>query len=159
MSTQKPESQSKRKHSLWTALFFIHHGSHSRNVNHFSYNPHSFCPPLDAGLSQLIMHLSPFYLGGWMSVTQSCPTLCGPMWLARLLRPWNSPGKNTAVGCHFPLQFGWEQSCNAICVANPMDCSWELIRTGSLMGQIRTYFVFSSTRAGKNIIHSNPIYY
>ena len=41
MLTQKPESQSKRTHSLWTALFFIHHGSHSRNVNHFSYNPHS----------------------------------------------------------------------------------------------------------------------
>ena len=22
----------------------------------------------------------------------------------RLLRPWDSPGKNTGVGCHFPLQ-------------------------------------------------------
>ena len=29
-------------------------------------------------------------------VTQSCPTLC-----ARFLCPWNSPGKNTGVGCHF----------------------------------------------------------
>ena len=33
-------------------------------------------------------------------VTQSCPTVCDP-W--RLLCPWNSPGKNTGVGCHFLL--------------------------------------------------------
>ena len=32
---------------------------------------------------------------------QSCPTLCDP---TRLLRPWDSPGKNTGVGCHFLLQ-------------------------------------------------------
>ena len=25
-------------------------------------------------------------------------------WTARLLRPWDSPGKNTGVGCHFLLQ-------------------------------------------------------
>ena len=36
-------------------------------------------------------------------VTQWCPTLCDPMdWggSARLLCPWNSPGKNVGVGCH-----------------------------------------------------------
>ena len=33
------------------------------------------------------------------SVTQSCPTL----W-PRLLCPWDFPGKNTGVGCHFLLQ-------------------------------------------------------
>ena len=32
---------------------------------------------------------------------QSCLTLCG---LTRLPRLWNSPGKNTVVGCHFLLQ-------------------------------------------------------
>ena len=39
-------------------------------------------------------------------VTQSCPTLCDPMDLkpTRLLCPWNSPGKNTGVGCHALLQ-------------------------------------------------------
>ena len=26
------------------------------------------------------------------------------LWPARLLCPWNSPGKNTGVGCHFLLQ-------------------------------------------------------
>ena len=38
---------------------------------------------------------------------QLCPTLCDPMDCSptRLLRPWDSPGKNTGVGCHFLL---WE---------------------------------------------------
>ena len=48
-------------------------------------------------------------------VAQSCPTLCNLMdWgLPRLLYLWNSPGKNTGVGCHsllqgiFPTQ-GWK---------------------------------------------------
>ena len=39
-------------------------------------------------------------------VAQSCPTLCDPMdcSLTRSLRPWDFPGKNTGVGCHFLLQ-------------------------------------------------------
>ena len=34
---------------------------------------------------------------------QSCPSLCNPMDLqpSRLFCPWDSPGKNTGVGCHF----------------------------------------------------------
>ena len=36
---------------------------------------------------------------------QSCPTLCDPIdgspWGSH---PWDSPGKNTGVGCHFLLQ-------------------------------------------------------
>ena len=36
--------------------------------------------------------------------TQSCQTLCDPMQPTRLLCPWNSPGKNTGVGCHSLLQ-------------------------------------------------------
>ena len=36
------------------------------------------------------------------SVTQWCPTLCDPMDCS--LCPWNSPGKNTGVGCHSLLQ-------------------------------------------------------
>ena len=46
----------------------------------------------------------------------------------RLPRPWDSPGKNTGVGCHFLLQSmkvksGSEvaQSCSTL--SNPMDCS------------------------------------
>ena len=46
----------------------------------------------------------------------------------RLPRPWDSPGKNTEVGCHFLLQ--WmkvksesevTQSC--LTLSDPMDCS------------------------------------
>ena len=39
-------------------------------------------------------------------VAQSCLALCDPMDCspAKLLCPWNSPGKNIGVGCHFLLQ-------------------------------------------------------
>ena len=40
-----------------------------------------------------------------MLVTQPCPTLrLHELRPARLLYPWNSPGKNTDVGCHSLLQ-------------------------------------------------------
>ena len=46
----------------------------------------------------------------------------------RLLHPWDSPGKNTGVGCHFLLQCmkmksesEVVQSCPTL--SNPMDCS------------------------------------
>ena len=35
---------------------------------------------------------------------QSCPTLCDPTEPTRLRCPWDSPGKNTGVGCHILLQ-------------------------------------------------------
>ena len=35
---------------------------------------------------------------------QSCPTLCDPIDGSPLPRPWDSPGKNTGVGCHFLFQ-------------------------------------------------------
>ena len=43
--------------------------------------------------------------GGGSLVSKSCPTLGDPMkWEpTRLLCPWDSPGKNTGVGCHFFL--------------------------------------------------------
>ena len=46
----------------------------------------------------------------------------------RLRRPWDSPGKNTGVGCHFLLQCMKVKSENAVtqsCLtpSNPMDCS------------------------------------
>ena len=60
---------------------------------------------------------------------QSCPTL-RPHGLqpTRLLRPWDSPGKNAGVGCHFLLQCmkvesesEVTQSC--LTLSDPMDCS------------------------------------
>ena len=61
---------------------------------------------------------------------QSCPTLCDPhrRQPTRLLHPWDSPGKNTGVGCHFLLQCmkvksesEVAQSCPTL--SHPMDCS------------------------------------
>ena len=38
---------------------------------------------------------------------RSCPTLCHPygLQLARLLCPWDFPGRNTGAGCHYLLQW------------------------------------------------------
>ena len=60
---------------------------------------------------------------------QSCPTLCDPRQQpTRLPCPWDSPGKNTGVGCHFLLQCmkvkresEVAQSCPTL--LDPMDCS------------------------------------
>ena len=61
---------------------------------------------------------------------QSCLTLCDPIDGSppRLPRPWDSPGKNTGVGCHFLLQCmkvksesEVAQSC--LTLSDPMDCS------------------------------------
>ena len=42
----------------------------------------------------------------YVLVAQLCPTLCDPHGLqpTRLLCPWDFPGKDTGVGCHFLLQ-------------------------------------------------------
>src|SRR5574337_1085927 len=46
----------------------------------------------------------------------------------RLLCPWDSPGKNTRVGCHFLLQCMQVKSKSEVAqscptLSNPMDCS------------------------------------
>ena len=46
----------------------------------------------------------------------------------RLPRPWDSPGKNTEVGCHFLLQCmkaksESEDAQSCLTLSNPMDCS------------------------------------
>ena len=61
---------------------------------------------------------------------QSCPTLCDPIDSSPpgSPHPWDSPGKNTGVGCHFLLQCTKvksesevTQSCPTL--HDPMDCS------------------------------------
>ena len=61
---------------------------------------------------------------------QSCPTLCHPTdgKPTRLPRPWDSPEKNTGVGCHFLLQCIKVKSESEVaqsCLTrmDPMDCS------------------------------------
>ena len=46
----------------------------------------------------------------------------------RLPRPWDSPGKNTGVGCHFPLQYMKVKRESEVAqsyptLSDPMDCS------------------------------------
>ena len=59
---------------------------------------------------------------------QSCPTLCDSRDGSPRGSPWDSPGKNTGVGCHFLLQCmkaksesEVAQSCRT--PSDPMDCS------------------------------------
>ena len=62
-------------------------------------------------------------------VAQSCLTMRPQRRQpTRLHRPWDSPGKNTGVGCHFLVQCmkvkshsEVAQSCPTLC--DPMDCS------------------------------------
>ena len=58
----------------------------------------------------------------------------------RLLRPWDSPGKNTGVGCHFLLQ--WmkvksesevTQSC--LTLSDPLDCACQALPSMGFSGQ------------------------
>ena len=58
---------------------------------------------------------------------QSCPTLCDPI-DGRLHHPWDSPGKNTGVVCHFLLQclkVKSESEVTELCptLSDPMDYS------------------------------------
>ena len=75
---------------------------------------------------------------------QSSPTLCDPIDGSPpgFPRPWESPGNNTGVGCHFLLQFikvkserEVPQSCPTL--RNPMDCSLptRLLRLWDLPGK------------------------
>ena len=61
---------------------------------------------------------------------QSCPTLCDPIDGSppRLPCPWDSPGKNTGVGCHFLLQCIKVKSESELpqsypTLSDPMGCS------------------------------------
>ena len=60
---------------------------------------------------------------------QSCPTLCDPIDSSSPgSPPWDSPGKNTGVGCHFLLQcmkVKSESEVAQLCLTlhDPMDCS------------------------------------
>ena len=60
---------------------------------------------------------------------QSCLTLCDPIdGSTRLPHPWDSPGKNTGVGCHFLLQCMKVKSQSEVAqscptCSDPMGCS------------------------------------
>ena len=60
---------------------------------------------------------------------QSCPTLCDPIdGSPPGSRPWDSPGKNTGVGCNFLLQCMKAKSESEVVqpcptLHDPVDCS------------------------------------
>ena len=91
-------------------------------LNHVFFSSHKFFYKLaiQCLLQLLLLLLSRF----------SRVRLCGPhRWQpTRLPRPWDSPGKNTGLGCHFLLQCMQvkgesevAQSC--LTPSDPMDCS------------------------------------
>ena len=80
--------------------------------------------------------------------------------LTRLPRPWDSPGKNTGVGCHFLLQCMKVKSESEVAqsyptLSDPMDCSppgssfhgifqarvleWDAVRPGLFQMQFRIH--------------------
>ena len=61
---------------------------------------------ISATLTQLNISLSFSAAAAADKSRQSCPTLCDPMDGSPPGSPipWDSPGKNTGVGCHFLLQ-------------------------------------------------------
>ena len=71
---------------------------------------HSLCSLLwygdgESGWLQVTVPLKIQLFGGGGLVAKSSPTTAPP-WTAaaRFLYPWDSPGKNTGMGCHFLLQ-------------------------------------------------------
>ena len=91
----------------------------------FTHFIHSFEKCLQSAYCELVVVLGTGSAAAAAKSLQSCPTLCDPI---RLPRPWDSPGKNTGVGCHFLLQCmkvksqsKVAQSC--LTLSDPMDCS------------------------------------
>ena len=78
------------------------------------------------GSSPHHLHLA---LSAAAKLLQSCPTLRPQRQQpTRLSRPWDSPGKNTGVGCHFLLQYMKVKSESEVAqsfptLSDPMDCS------------------------------------
>ena len=70
-----------------------------------------------------------FYSAAAAKSLQSCPTLRSHRWQpTRLPSPWDSPGKNTGVGCHSLLQCMKVQSESEVAqlcptLSDPMDGS------------------------------------
>ena len=54
----------------------------------------------------ITFHFPPKHAAAVAELFQLCPTLCDPTDGSPLGSPcpWDSPGKNTGVGCHFLLQ-------------------------------------------------------
>ena len=101
-----------------------------------SFHSFNFSDLIDLFMHSLIRHtFIDYHLHVRASSTatakslQSCPTLRPQRRQpTRLPHPWDSPGKNTGVGCHFLLQcikVKRESEVAQLCptLSDPMDCS------------------------------------
>ena len=64
-----------------------------------------YCPPTRIKVLPILMRAAAAAAAA--KSLQSCPTLCDPIDSSPPRPPapaWDSPGKNTGVGCHFLLQ-------------------------------------------------------
>ena len=78
----------------------------------------------------ILIHISPFF---FLQLLLSCSVVSDSVLSqrrqpTRLRHPWDSPGKNTGVGCHFLLQcmkVKSEREVAQLCptLSDPMDCS------------------------------------
>ena len=82
----------------------------------------------NVGIFNIVLEVSAAAAAAAKSL-QSCLTLCDPIDgnPLGLLRPWDSPSKNTGVDCHFLLQCMKVKSESEIAqsatLSDPMDCS------------------------------------
>ena len=97
---------------------------------------------------------------------QSCPTLRDPIDCSPPGSPWDSPGKNTGVGCYFLLQCMKVKSESEVAQSCPilsdtMDCSLPgssvhgIFQARVLSGVPLPSLLKSNEAKGKNFIHSN----
>ena len=78
----------------------------------------------------------------------------------RLFRPWDSPGKNTGVGCHFLLQCMKVKSENEVAQScptpsDPMDCSLPGSSVhGIFQARVLQWVAIAFSDSWRNINHS-----
>ena len=82
----------------------------------------------------------------------------------KLLCPWDSPGKNTGVGCHFPLQcmkVKSESEVAQLCptLSDPMDCSLpgSSVR-GIFQAWVLEWVAISISRHFRKVFHMKRIH-
>ena len=115
------------------------------------------CSEREAGVEQRLFpssqrrpHHDPFHcLPATAKSLQSCPTLCDPIDgnPPGSPRPWDSPGKNTGVGCHFLLQLSPWPSPNLTKFRGGVGCvvAWKQAPSPQLAPADQFLCIFSGT--------------